>query len=69
MYIRREMAALFASASGLAAQNPDIGKSITLAILNRERRWKDLESMARLEKSFRIDTPIGKSPTIYQMRY
>jgi 5'-methylthioadenosine phosphorylase len=42
---------------------------VDFAIINRDRKWLDLESMATLEKSFTIDTPIGPSPLIRKLRY
>jgi 5'-methylthioadenosine phosphorylase len=47
---------------------PD-GEKVDFAIINRDRKWLDLESMATLEKSFSIDTPIGPSPLIRKLRY
>jgi len=47
---------------------PD-GERVDFAIINRDRKWLDLESMATLEKSFTIDTPIGPSPLIRKLRY
>jgi purine nucleoside phosphorylase len=47
---------------------PD-GEHVDFAIINRDRKWLDLESMATLEKSFTIDTPIGPSPLIRKLRY
>jgi 5'-methylthioadenosine phosphorylase len=47
---------------------PD-SERVDLAIINRDRKWLDLESMATLEKSFNIDTPIGPSPLICKLRY
>jgi 5'-methylthioadenosine phosphorylase len=45
------------------------GEKIEFAIINRDRKWLDLESMATLERSFSIDTPIGPSPLIRKLRY
>jgi 5'-methylthioadenosine phosphorylase len=69
---------LQASAAGEKAQaavpvtgpvsGPDEEK-VEFAIINRDRKWLDLESMAPLEKSFRIDTPIGPSPLIRKLRF
>lgn len=47
---------------------PD-GEAVEFAIINRDRKWLDLESMATLEKSFHIDTPVGPSPLIRKLRY
>src|SRR5277367_3698674 len=47
---------------------PD-SERVDLAIINRDRKWLDLESMATLEKSFNIDTPIGPSPLVRKLRY
>src|ERR1700689_589676 len=47
---------------------PDTEK-VDFAVINRDRKWLDLESMATLEKSFSIDTPIGPSPLIRKLRY
>jgi 5'-methylthioadenosine phosphorylase len=47
---------------------PD-GERVEFAIINRDRKWLDLESMASLEKTFKIDTPIGPSPLIRKLRY
>lgn len=58
---------MFAAAGGLQAQTG--GEKITTAVMNRDRKWLDLESVAKLEKTFQVDTPLGKSPRIYQMRY
>jgi len=44
-------------------------ENISFAIINRDRKWLDLESLATLERTFTIDTPIGKSPTIRKLRY
>jgi 5'-methylthioadenosine phosphorylase len=68
---RRQALALAASplVSRAAAQTAAKEERISIAIINRDRKWLDLESMATLEKTFRIDTPIGKSPTIRQLRY
>lgn len=48
---------------------PKSGEKVTLAIINRDRAWLNLESEASLEATFTIDTPIGKSPTIRKLRY
>jgi 5'-methylthioadenosine phosphorylase len=74
--------ALLAAASSLQAsaaeQNPGIstapwkapdGEHVENAIINRDRKWMDLESMAKLEATFTIPTPIGTSPTIRKLRY
>jgi len=45
------------------------GERVDFAIINRDRKWLDLESMATLEKSFSIDTPIGPSPLVRKLRY
>ena len=45
------------------------GENVSIAIINRDRKWLNLESMATLEKAFTIDTPIGKSPLIRKLRY
>jgi 5'-methylthioadenosine phosphorylase len=45
------------------------GEKVTFAIFNRDRKWMNLEADATLEKTFTIDTPIGKSPTIRRLRY
>jgi 5'-methylthioadenosine phosphorylase len=45
------------------------GEQVDNAIINRDREWLDLESEAKLEASFRIDTPIGPSPLIRKLRY
>jgi 5'-methylthioadenosine phosphorylase len=68
---RREAISLAASAAGsaaMAAPAPD-NEPVSIAIINRDRKWLDLESMATLEKTFTIDTPIGKSPVIRKLRY
>lgn len=44
-------------------------EDVKTAIINRDRQWLNLESEATLEDTFRIDTPIGKSPTIRKLRY
>jgi len=44
-------------------------EKVAFAIINRDRKWLDLESMATLEKSFSINTPIGPSPLIRKLRY
>jgi 5'-methylthioadenosine phosphorylase len=65
---RRRM--LSAAALGQAALAAPAGdERVTFAIINRDRKWLDLESMATLEKSFTIDTAIGKSPLIRKLRY
>jgi purine nucleoside phosphorylase len=47
---------------------PD-AESVEFAVINRDRKWLDLESEAPLEKSFKIDTPLGPSPLIRKLRY
>lgn len=47
---------------------PD-GETVPVTIINRDRKWLDLESEAKLEKSFKIDTPIGPSPLIRKLRF
>ena len=44
-------------------------EEVKTAIINRDRQWLNLESEATLEDTFRIDTPMGKSPTIRKLRY
>jgi 5'-methylthioadenosine phosphorylase len=63
------LAAAFLGRSAMAAPPIDPDEKVGLAIINRDRKWLDLESMATLEKSFTIDTPIGKSPLIRKLRY
>ncbi len=63
------LAAAFLGRSAMAAPAVDRDEKVGLAIINRDRKWLDLESMATLEKSFTIDTPIGKSPLIRKLRY
>jgi len=48
---------------------PPDGEAVEVAVINRDRKWMDFESMATLEKTFTIDTPIGPSPTIRKLRY
>jgi purine nucleoside phosphorylase len=48
---------------------PPDGETVEVAVINRDRKWMDFESMATLEKTFTIDTPIGTSPTIRKLRY
>ena len=55
-------------AQAVPVSGPDAEK-VEFAIINRDRKWLDLESMATLEKSFSIDTPIGPSPLIRKLRY
>lgn len=52
-----------------SASSPPDDEHVEFAIINRDRKWMDLESEAPLEKSFHIDTPIGKSPLIRKLRY
>jgi 5'-methylthioadenosine phosphorylase len=54
--------------ASVPVSTPD-GEKVDFAIINRDRKWLDLESMATLEKSFSIDTPIGPSPLIRKLRY
>lgn len=44
-------------------------EAVSVAIINRDRKWMDLESMAKLEATFTIDTPIGISPAVRKLRY
>lgn len=73
-------AALLATGAGLMGAGESQGSAqvvvsvpddehVEFAIINRDRKWLDLESMATLEKSFKIDTPIGTSPLIRKLRY
>jgi len=48
---------------------PPDGERVDIAVINRDRKWMDFESMAKLEQTFTIDTPIGTSPTIRKLRY
>jgi len=68
---RRRVLSLAATALGSRALAAPAGddERVALAVINRDRKWLDLESMAKLEKSFTIDTPIGKSPLIRKLRY
>src|SRR5258708_4761468 len=67
---RRQVLSLAASALAPAAMAaPGADEHVSVAIINRDRKWLDLESMAPLEKSFTIDTPIGKSPLIRKLNY
>lgn len=68
---RRQALYLAAAAAGQAAlaAPPADDEKVSVAIINRDRKWLDLESMATLEKTFTIDTPIGKSPLIRKLRY
>src|SRR5258708_21249225 len=67
---RRQLISLAALAqvSAIAARGAET-ENADIAIINRDRKWLDLESMAQLEKSFTIDTPIGKSPLIRKLNY
>jgi len=58
-----------AMATPSAEFKPSDGETVEVAIINRDRKWLDLESMAKLEKNFTIDTPIGTSPMIRKLRY
>jgi len=58
-----------AMATPSAAFKASDGETVEIAIINRDRKWLDLESMAKLEHSFTIDTPIGTSPMIRKLRY
>jgi 5'-methylthioadenosine phosphorylase len=49
--------------------SPPDPEKVDFAVINRDRKWLDLESMATLERSFAIDTPIGPSPLIRKLRY
>jgi purine nucleoside phosphorylase len=60
--------ALAASAGALRAADSS-GEKVIYAIYNRDRKWLDLESEAKLEDTLTIDTPLGKSPRIYKLRY
>jgi 5'-methylthioadenosine phosphorylase len=67
---RRQVLSLAAAALAPAAMAaPGADEHVSVAIINRDRKWLDLESMAQLEKSFTIDTPIGKSPLIRKLHY
>jgi purine nucleoside phosphorylase len=67
---RRQLISLAALAqvSAIAARGAET-ENVDIAIINRDRKWLDLESMATFEKSFTIDTPIGKSPLIRKLNY
>lgn len=68
-FSRRQLISLAAAlAPSRVTAAPD-SEHVDQAIINRDRKWLDLESMAPLEKSFTIDTPIGKSPLIRKLRY
>jgi 5'-methylthioadenosine phosphorylase len=58
-----------AQAAGKPVESGADEEKIDLAIINRDRKWLDLESIATLERSFTIDTAIGKSPLIRKLRY
>lgn len=66
-----QAAATIAAARSLSAQDTaqNSQESIKLAIFNRDRKWLALESEATLERTFQIDTPLGKSPVVRQLRY
>ncbi|MDP9050133.1 MAG: hypothetical protein M3O31_05320 [Acidobacteriota bacterium] len=66
--IPQEKAASASAATKPAAGLPD-KELVEVAIINRDRKWMDLESMAKLEATFTIDTPIGTSPVIRKLRY
>jgi purine nucleoside phosphorylase len=68
---RREALSLGATAMGAVAlaAPPPADEPVSIAIINRDRKWLDLESMAAPEQSFSIDTPIGKSPLVRKLRY
>jgi purine nucleoside phosphorylase len=42
---------------------------VTIGIISEDRNRPNLESEATLEDTFRVDTPLGKSPTIRRLRY
>jgi 5'-methylthioadenosine phosphorylase len=63
---------LFVTLGAPSAQNAAPsrnGEAVTIAIIDRDRQWLKLESEATLEDTFKIDTPLGKSPTIRKFRY
>jgi purine nucleoside phosphorylase len=66
--------AFLATGAGIGAfaktdtSKPD-DELVEIGIINRDRKWLNLESEATLEKSFKIDTPIGPSPLIRKLRY
>jgi 5'-methylthioadenosine phosphorylase len=78
---RREALSMGLSGTALLAAAANVGvlaraesaapedEPVDFAIINRDRKWLDLESEATLEKSFHIDTPIGQSPLIRKLRY
>src|ERR1700722_19517594 len=61
--------ALAAGALAGVARAATDDEKVSFAIINRDRKWLDLESMATLERTFTIDTPLGKSPTVRKLRY
>ena len=68
------MASFLSASPPAQSENPRPSRvpeaeGVNVVILNRDRNWLDLESEATLEKSFTIDTPLGKSPTIRRLRY
>jgi len=58
-----------AATLAVAARAATDEEKVSVAIINRDRKWLNLESMATLERTFRIDIPSGKSPTIRKLRY
>jgi purine nucleoside phosphorylase len=67
---RRATLSLGVSVAGVAlAAPPPNEEEVSIAIINRDRKWLDLESVATPEKSFTIDTSVGKSPLIRKLRY
>jgi purine nucleoside phosphorylase len=67
------LAAALLPVAGSAQERPratqDAREKVALAIINRDRKWLNLESAAALEDTFTVETPIGKSPTIRKLRY
>ncbi len=62
-----EAAAAVVAARSLRAQSP--AEPVKLAVFNRDQKWMSFESEATVESTFRIDTPMGKSPSIRKLRY
>jgi purine nucleoside phosphorylase len=66
---RHFLQAAAAVAAQASLRGQDSNEKVIFAVFNRDRKWMNFESEATLEKTFNIDTPIGKSPAVQKFRY